>query len=276
MRFFHTACPVRYPESRDPSQTSGLDVFALNRDFTSRFIDRNMAASLADMSHRGIQLDKDWSRMTNKEGRKIIAKLAGVIPDSEGAQFAEGGSAAERYMLQLTSCEAEGVEEPSPGYVLTADNLLKMLSIYSRIHTGLPVIIMGETGCGKSSLIRQMCALAKVPLHTLNIHGGMDDEQVLAWMRKQVEFAQGMDPRRRLMVFLDEVNTCNSMALFKEITCDRTIEGVPLPPNLTVIAACNPYRLRKHTLDADKHLGTGLVYVDLVFCSVLWRLPFCP
>eukprot|EP00750_Incisomonas_marina_P010789 INCI16307.8.p1 GENE.INCI16307.8~~INCI16307.8.p1 ORF type:complete len:4556 (+),score=887.02 INCI16307.8:48-13670(+) len=251
---------ILYPENRNPQETGGLDVFALNRSFTSRFIDRNMAASLADMSKNGIKLDKDWSKMTNAEGRAIISKLAGVIPDSEGMQWAEGSNAAERYLLQVTSCESEGVEEPSPGYVLTADNLLKMLSIFSRIRAGLPVIIMGETGCGKSSLIRQMCALAKVPLHTLNIHGGMDDAQVLRWMHEQVNFANLLHPQRRLVVFLDEVNTCNSMALFKEVTCDRTLEGVPLPQNLTVIAACNPYRLRKHTLDADKHLGTGLVY----------------
>jgi len=251
---------VLYPDNRNPHQTGGLDVFALNRSFTARFIDRNMAHSLADLSQQLIKLDKNWNKMTNAEGRAIISKLAGVIPDVEGSQWAEGTDAADRYLLQISSCEAEGVEEPSPGYVLTVDNLLKMLSIFSRIRAGLPVIIMGETGCGKSSLIRQLCALAKLPLHTLNIHGGMDDRQVLDWMQAQVQFVRGMHASRRLIVFLDEVNTCNSMALFKEITCDRTLEGVPLPNNLVVIAACNPYRIRKHTLDADKHLGTGLVY----------------
>lgn len=32
--------------------------------------------------------------------------------------------------------------------------------------------------------------------------------------------------------------------LFKEIICDETLGGTPLPRNLRVVAACNPYRLR--------------------------------
>ena len=39
-------------------------------------------------------------------------------------------------------------------YVLTADNVLKMVLIIQRIRVGIPVIVMGETGCGKTSLIR--------------------------------------------------------------------------------------------------------------------------
>jgi hypothetical protein len=31
-------------------------------------------------------------------------------------------------------------------YVLTPDNYLKMLLIYLRVQSGLPVLIMGETG----------------------------------------------------------------------------------------------------------------------------------
>lgn len=41
---------------------------------------------------------------------------------------------------------------------------------------------MGETGCGKSSLIRQLCAVIKAPLRTLNIHGGMEDRDIIDWM----------------------------------------------------------------------------------------------
>jgi hypothetical protein len=34
------------------------------------------------------------------------------------------------------------------------------------------------------------------------------------------------------------------MGLFKEIVCDRTLNGAPLPNRVKIIAACNPYRLR--------------------------------
>ena len=67
---------------------------------------------------------------------------------------------------------------------MTVDNLLKMLSVALRIRFGMPVIVMGETGCGKSSLMTAMCAILGWRLHTLNIHGGMEDSDIIrhgAW-----------------------------------------------------------------------------------------------
>lgn len=48
------------------------------------------------------------------------------------------------------------------------------LFLQLRLKNKLPVVIMGETGCGKSSLINQLCAIVRAPLRTLNIHGGME------------------------------------------------------------------------------------------------------
>ena len=33
------------------------------------------------------------------------------------------------------------------------DNLIKLMSIQQRLKYGLPVILMGETGCGKTALV---------------------------------------------------------------------------------------------------------------------------
>lgn len=43
-----------------------------------------------------------------------------------------------------------GFDETSLKYAISGDNLLKMLLIYSRVAVNLPVVIMGETGCGKT------------------------------------------------------------------------------------------------------------------------------
>ena len=40
------------------------------------------------------------------------------------------------------------------GYVLTGDNITKMMFALYRIRCGLPVIIFGEAGVGKSALFR--------------------------------------------------------------------------------------------------------------------------
>ena len=51
--------------------------------------------------------------------------------------------------------------DPDKSYVLTADNVIKILAIQMRFRCGIPVVIMGETGCGKTRLIRYMCDLAR-------------------------------------------------------------------------------------------------------------------
>ena len=51
--------------------------------------------------------------------------------------------------------------DPDKSYVLTVDNVIKILAIQMRFRCGIPVVIMGETGCGKTRLIRYMCDLAR-------------------------------------------------------------------------------------------------------------------
>lgn len=119
-----------------------------------------------------------------------------------------------------------------------------------------------------------MCAILGIPLHILNIHGGMEDRDVIQWMMQKVTIANKIiDPSQRIIVFLDEINTCNCMDLFKEIVCDRSVNGTILPQNLKIIAACNPYRLRTglargkeiaglsyfhSTLSSPENVGTGI------------------
>jgi hypothetical protein len=57
---------------------------------------------------------------------------------------------------------------------------------------------------------------------------------------------------QQVWVFLDEINTADCMGLFKEIVCDHSLNGYPLPANLVVLAACSPYRFRH---DAQQKTG---------------------
>lgn len=111
--------------------------------------------------------------------------------------------------------EGQIADRLNPRYVLTIDNLLKMLSISLRIKYGMPVIVSGETGCGKSSLTTAMCAILGWRLHTLNIHGGMTDADVLEWMDQVIATVddenQASPVRLTHVVFLDEVNTVISL-----------------------------------------------------------------
>ena len=213
----------------------GVDVLTLNDEFVDEFLDANLRTQLRG---HGVDVNRDWSKLTNEEGIEMLRHAIGVVSD------------------QPTNMQH--------GYVITVDNLLKMLSISLRLKFGLPVVVMGETGCGKSSLMRSMCAILTWRLYTLNIHGGMEDQGIIQWMQgvlKLVASAPAVNAYGQPIqhvVFLDEVNTCNCMGLFNEMICDRSMDGKPLPDCLKIVAACNPYRLRSQ--GAKDGMETGLVF----------------
>jgi len=70
--------------------------------------------------------------------------------------------------------------EIAGNYVFTADNYFKMALILLRIRARIPVIMMGETGCGKTSLIRKLSELLnngdQNKMKILNIHAGTSDK----------------------------------------------------------------------------------------------------
>ena len=95
-------------------------------------------------------------------------------------------------LILLKLARVMGIEphDPDPTYALTADNLIKMLAIYMRLRynrsvhemnvckyvciffacrCGIPVVIMGETGCGKTRLIQYMCKLTLNKKDTRNM-----------------------------------------------------------------------------------------------------------
>ncbi|KAL1265130.1 hypothetical protein QQF64_003157, partial [Cirrhinus molitorella] len=158
--------------------------------------------------------------------------------------------------------------DPDETYELTTDNILKMLAIHMRFRCGIPVIIMGETGCGKTRLIKFLCEMHRSGVATDNIklvkvHGGTSSDMIYT----KVTEAEAMALRNKLdygfdtVLFFDEANTTEAISSIKEILCDNTAEGQDLAGDtgLQIIAACNPYR--KHTDVMIKRLeSAGLGY----------------
>ncbi|XP_077384207.1 E3 ubiquitin-protein ligase rnf213-alpha-like isoform X2 [Festucalex cinctus] len=168
-------------------------------------------------------------------------------------------------------CNVLGIKkpfDPDPTYELTTDNILKMLAIHMRFRCGIPVIIMGETGCGKTRLIKYLCELRRSGVATENmklvkVHGGTSSEMIYAKVREAEDTAftnkqvHGFDS----VLFLDEANTTEDISSIKEVLCDKTVKGVSMAAEtgLQIIAACNPYR--KHTDKMIKRLeSAGLGY----------------
>ncbi|XP_015735182.1 E3 ubiquitin-protein ligase RNF213 isoform X2 [Coturnix japonica] len=146
------------------------------------------------------------------------------------------------------------VTDPDETYELTTDNVLKMLAIEMRFRCNIPVVIMGETGCGKTRLVNFLCKLRRSFLEVENmklvkVHGGTTAEMIYARIKEAEALAIANKKQHGLdtVLFFDEANTTEAVSSIKEVLCDHTVEGKPLVScsGLQIIAACNPYR--KHT-----------------------------
>ncbi|VDI17462.1 Hypothetical predicted protein, partial [Mytilus galloprovincialis] len=138
------------------------------------------------------------------------------------------------------------LDELSLEYALTPDNLLKMILISLRINSCIPIVIMGETGCGKTSLVRYLAEICGVNFILMSIHAGVDQQFILKKVNEVNEKAK-TDLHVSFWLFLDEINTCDHLGIINSILCHRFIQGEILAPNVTVLAACNPYRLRSQS-----------------------------
>uniref|UniRef100_UPI0037E8EFFF E3 ubiquitin-protein ligase rnf213-alpha n=1 Tax=Semicossyphus pulcher TaxID=241346 RepID=UPI0037E8EFFF len=168
-------------------------------------------------------------------------------------------------------CGVLGIQwplDPDETYELTTDNILKMLAIHMRFRCGIPVIIMGETGCGKTRLIKFLCELRRSGVATENmklvkVHGGTTSEMIYTKVREAEDIAaiNKQDYGFDSVLFFDEANTTEAISSIKEVLCDKTVKGDSLTQGcgLHIIAACNPYR--KHTDEMIKRLeSAGLGY----------------
>ena len=231
------------------------------------------------MTFVGVQINREGQLLDPQTGQVLDANM--MSRDLSTALYTQGYRLQENYddwdkprkIQEL--CRVMGVEaafDPDETYELTMDNVKKILAIQMRFRCGIPVVIMGETGCGKTRLIRYMCALqanctgAKNML-LMKVHGGVTHEDIMKRIEEAEEQAETnrrdySDFKIQTVLFFDEANTTDSLGLIKEIMCDKRAYGRKirgLGKSLQVIAACNPYR--KHTEQMIQRLEeAGLGY----------------
>ena len=187
--------------------------------------------------------------------------------------------------LNVSGLDEKKKKEILNSYVYTPDNFIKVVLILMRLRIKIPVIMMGETGCGKTTLIEMASKIinkGKIYLKKMNIHSGIVDEDIINFMemvryqvknedtkmlqQKKEEFDslpekdkqaylnnnskknifadyENEIKKRKIWIFFDEINTCNSMGLITEIFCKNSIYGEPLDERYIFIGACNPYRV---------------------------------
>ena len=161
--------------------------------------------------------------------------------------------------------------DSSQSYELTADNAKKILAIYMRFRCSIPVIIMGETGCGKTRLIRFMCELQRSSVGNPNsnliivkVHGGTTEDDIIKKVKLAVQKSienKAHEKSMETVLFLDEVNSTEAIGLVKEILIDGRMRGekIDFDHGLRVVAACNPYRRLSDKM-IEKLESSGLGY----------------
>ncbi|XP_026713188.1 E3 ubiquitin-protein ligase rnf213-alpha-like [Athene cunicularia] len=173
-------------------------------------------------------------------------------------------------MMQLEAlCRVFGVsytQDPDESYQLTLDNTMKMLAIHLRFQCGIPVIIMGETGCGKTKLVQFMCSLQRAGrdfqnMVVVRVHGGTTSKTIHKKVRQAIELARINEEKYKVdtVLFFDEANTSEAIFAIKEVLYDRSVNGEKiLTDSLKVVAACNPYkRHTKETVEKLEKAGLG-------------------
>lgn len=198
-----------------------------------------------DLQRQKISLSENFDQLPRKDKIKRISLVVGAMKGMSDGNF-----------------------DPDPTYELTADNVMKMLAIHMRFRCGIPVVIMGETGCGKTRLVSFLCAMQRGDklaenMVLVKVHGGTTADMI----HRKVREAEMLAYRNRQMhnldtvLFFDEANTTEAVYAIKEILCDCSVKGEPLRANtgLKIIAACNPYR--KHSPEMVERLEcAGLGY----------------
>ena len=158
--------------------------------------------------------------------------------------------------------EIKDICEKLGNYIFVSDNFIKMVRILLNIEAKIPVILMGETGVGKTKLLEMLATLYGDGIcnwKKLQIHAGTTDKKIIKFIERVTQEAidEGRE-NEKTWIFLDEINTCNSLGLITEIMCNHTYLGKKINPNFVFLAACNPYRVL-----TKKMRQSGLVYYNL-------------
>ena len=168
-------------------------------------------------------------------------------------------------IFNLESMQVEQLEklcEDLGNYIFVSDNFIKMIRILLNIEAKIPVILMGETGVGKTKLLEMLVRIigkGEAIWKKLEIHAGIKDEDIINFIEQvNIDVEKEKKQDETIWIFFDEINTCNSLGLITEIMCNHTYLGKEINKNFVFLGACNPYRIL-----TKKMRESGLVYYNL-------------
>ena len=211
--------------------------------FCQKIVDSPVACSTCR-----VQLYSSESLYLANNGCQYFA-LAATRNRNQGLTKQILGSDKTEYFLDTISASLKH------SYVLKPDNFTKMLLIYVRAKSRLPVFLMGETGCGKTSLIRFLCTFVLDDHFVLfSMHAGTSEHRILQKATEFVRVCQ-LFPDQDCWLVFDEFNTSPAHGLIKTIAIDRRLEGKSLPANAIIVGTCNPFKMKTKNMVEEETVG---------------------
>ena len=152
----------------------------------------------------------------------------------------------------INGTERNSILDACNNYVMTADNFFKMCLSITKCRARIPVIIMGQAGCGKTSLIQFLAEkVLKENFKKINFHAGITPKVLRKDLEQVWKQAKALkEAGKTLWLFLDEINTSETLHLVAEMMTYGTYQGIPIVDNIQYIAAMNPYSKRAKKADA--------------------------
>ena len=247
------------------------------KEYDDLYIYKNLSAT-NDIETQKLPNYKEFQQLDFLNELKEILNLKNHVKKEKNKKYGLNCIIKDGKLKEIQT-EILSLEEIAGNYIFTVDNFIKIILIIIKIRANIPVIIMGETGCGKTFLVRKLSQMLNngsiEQIKTLNIHIGISDQDIINFILNTVIPASdtlkkleeekkkqlGVENNdlsfyeKKLWVFLDGINCCKSMGLISELMCKHIYHGSPLPDNLFFIAACNPYKIieiKKENRDSNE------------------------
>jgi hypothetical protein len=152
----------------------------------------------------------------------------------------------------------------NPEFWCTPDTILRFCMLCSFCQSSIPVVLEGETGCGKTFFVREFARLMNMHLQSFDCHpsydAGADEDEIERWMTESVQKCKSDAERKgqaggnqvTAVIFFDEVNCSGVSQLIKSIISDRSYfdrnkkKMCHVPSYIYIIGACNPSKSVAH------------------------------
>ena len=226
---------IEFPYKND-EMNSALEILSMNKFISFNdihhslvlFNDDNMSISIINSLDIKDILYEKLTNLLNSSSYKKIEKLKNYRKDK--INFLE----EVKTILNINK-KIDPVVDLNR-YVFTSDNFIKLILILLRLQSGIPIIMIGETGCGKTSLIKTIAKLKSNQESfafdkIIKIVEGMTEEEFINDINKINDDAK--NSKLKFHVNIEGSSSKVSTNLIKNLIFENKLKNSPLSNNIT-------------------------------------------